>query len=113
MALIAHTLGRAFSVYETEDDQLPEPATVARLLQEDPAITHVGLIHCETSTGILNPLSEIAAIVHAAGRKLIVDAMSSFGTGYRCRPAACRSGDCQQQQMPGRRARHGLCHHAA
>ncbi|WP_374553927.1 2-aminoethylphosphonate--pyruvate transaminase [Aquitalea pelogenes] len=79
MALIAHTLGRAFSVYETEDDQVPEPATVARLLQEDPAISHVGLIHCETSTGILNPLSEIAAIVHAAGRKLIVDAMSSFG----------------------------------
>ena len=45
----------------------------------DPSITHVGLIHCETSTGILNPLPEIAAVVARHGKRLIVDAMSSFG----------------------------------
>lgn len=79
MAQIAHYLGRVHSVYTTADDTPPDPAEVARLLRDDPAISHVGLIHCETSTGILNPLADIAACVHAAGRKLIVDAMSSFG----------------------------------
>ena len=52
---------------------------VDRLLRADPSITHVGLIHCETSTGILNPLPEIAAVVQRHGRSLILDAMSSFG----------------------------------
>jgi len=78
MAQIAQYLGRAFSVYETADDMPPSPDTLARLLESDPAISHVGLIHCETSTGILNPLEDIAATVQAAGRRLIVDAMSSF-----------------------------------
>src|SRR5262249_46386991 len=45
----------------------------------DVSITHVALIHCETSTGILNPLPEIAAVVARHGKSLIVDAMSSFG----------------------------------
>ncbi|SCK28359.1 2-aminoethylphosphonate--pyruvate transaminase [Vogesella sp. LIG4] len=79
MAQIAHYLRRDCTVYETADDTPPSAQTVAMLLQDDPAISHVGLIHCETSTGILNPLADIAAVVHAAGCKLIVDAMSSFG----------------------------------
>src|SRR5213076_1254688 len=54
-------------------------ADVARALDADASITHVGLIHCETSTGILNPLPEIAAAVATRGKSLIVDAMSSFG----------------------------------
>ena len=49
------------------------------MLTADPSVTHVGLIHCETSTGILNPLAEIAAVVARHGKSLIVDAMSSFG----------------------------------
>jgi 2-aminoethylphosphonate-pyruvate transaminase len=64
--------------------QVPEelaidPARVAAILAADPAITHVAVVHCETTTGLLNPLAEIAAVVAAAGRHLIVDAMSSFG----------------------------------
>ncbi|WP_287811816.1 2-aminoethylphosphonate--pyruvate transaminase, partial [Pseudomonas sp.] len=49
------------------------------LLRDDPSITHVALIHCETSTGILNPLPEIAQVVARHGKRLIIDAMSSFG----------------------------------
>lgn len=79
MADIARYLGRPYSVYATADDSAPDAATLAMLLHDDPAITHVGLVHCETSTGMLNPLPELAATVHAAGRRLIVDAMSSFG----------------------------------
>src|SRR5205807_1919609 len=41
--------------------------------------THVALVHCETSTGILNPLEEVAQVVSRHDRGLIVDAMSSFG----------------------------------
>jgi len=55
------------------------PADVERLLAADRSVTHVGLVHCETSTGILNPLREIAEVVAGQGMSLIVDAMSSFG----------------------------------
>lgn len=49
---------------------------VDRALTDDPTITHVALVHCETSTGILNPLHEIALVVERHGKGLIVDAMS-------------------------------------
>ena len=48
-------------------------------LAADPAITHVIAIHCETSSGILNPVAEISAAVQSAGRKLLLDSMSAFG----------------------------------
>ena len=59
-----------------------EPASPSRIeaaLKADPSITHVAQVHCETGTGILNPLPEIAAIVARHGRGLIIDAMSSYG----------------------------------
>lgn len=59
-----------------------EPVSVDYLddyLAHNAEITHVAVVHCETTTGILNPLKEIAHIVHLYGKKFIVDAMSSFG----------------------------------
>ncbi|HJV07271.1 MAG TPA: 2-aminoethylphosphonate--pyruvate transaminase [Chromobacteriaceae bacterium] len=79
MVQIAQYLHREVVVYETADDTPPSAEVVAMRLENDPTISHVGLIHCETSTGILTPLAEIATVVRAAGRRLIVDAMSSFG----------------------------------
>ena len=78
-AKLAQMMGRRTSVFETAEDAPTTAADVERLLAADPSITHVGLIHCETSTGILNPLREIAEAVARHGRSLIVDAMSSFG----------------------------------
>jgi 2-aminoethylphosphonate-pyruvate transaminase len=72
-------MGRRLSIFETAEDVRTTADDVERLLARDPSITHVGFIHCETSTGILNPLPEIAAVVAAHGKSLIVDAMSSFG----------------------------------
>jgi 2-aminoethylphosphonate-pyruvate transaminase len=72
-------LGRE-AVVLTHDEQ--EPANVERIdaaLTADPSITHVAQVHCETGTGILNPLSRIAASVARHGRGLIIDAMSSYG----------------------------------
>ena len=79
MARLTSMMGRKLTVFETADDVPTTGADVARLLDADATITHVGLIHCETSTGIENPLADIAAVVAARKRSLIVDAMSSFG----------------------------------
>ncbi|WP_421555216.1 2-aminoethylphosphonate--pyruvate transaminase [Pseudomonas kitaguniensis] len=79
LAKICEVLGRPFSPFETAEDQPASAADVDRLLHADPTITHVALIHCETSTGILNPLAHIADVVKQHGKRLIIDAMSSFG----------------------------------
>ena len=72
-------LGRAKVVLDKGDYLPPRGAEVADILAADPAITHVLAIHCETSSGILNPVEEIAQATRAAGRKLLIDSMSAFG----------------------------------
>ncbi|MEF7615849.1 2-aminoethylphosphonate--pyruvate transaminase [Aquincola sp. MAHUQ-54] len=79
MGRVASLMGRRTTIASRAEDAPIEPADVERLLAADSSITHVGLIHCETGTGIVNPLPEIAAICERLGRGLIVDAMSSFG----------------------------------
>lgn len=71
-------LGRAAVELPFAEDCPADPAAIEAALQADPTITHVAQVHCETGTGILNPLPEIAAAVARQGRQLIVDAMSSF-----------------------------------
>ncbi|MDP6351367.1 MAG: 2-aminoethylphosphonate--pyruvate transaminase [Alphaproteobacteria bacterium] len=56
-----------------------DPAALASALAADAAISHVAAVHCETTSGVLNPLAEIAAVTAAAGRALLIDAMSSLG----------------------------------
>ncbi len=78
MAQIARTL-----TIETETIVSPESQPIVAKQIEDalvrnPAITHVGVIHCETTTGILNPVLQIGPVVRRLQRTLIVDAMSSF-----------------------------------
>lgn len=79
MVRIAQVLGRAVDFMEWAEDVAVSPAEVAERLGTDPEITHVAVVHCETTSGILNPLEEIAAIVQGHKRALFVDAMSSFG----------------------------------
>ena len=57
----------------------PDLEELSRSLASDPDITHVAVVHCETTTGMLNPVATIGALVKEAGRTFIVDAMSSFG----------------------------------
>ncbi len=76
---ILDLIGRAHLVHETAEDTPPAPDDITRILRDDDAITHVVLVHCETTSGIENPLQDIAAAVAGEGRRLIVDAMSSFG----------------------------------
>ena len=76
---ICAAIGRAHAVYETAEDEPHDPAELGRRLAGDRAITHVAAIHCETTSGILNPIEAIAEGVAEAGRALIIDAMSAFG----------------------------------
>jgi 2-aminoethylphosphonate-pyruvate transaminase len=78
MARLTAMMGRRASTFEGAENAPITAQDVDLRLAADRSITHVGLIHCETSTGILNPLPEIAAVVARHGRSLIVDAMSSF-----------------------------------
>jgi 2-aminoethylphosphonate-pyruvate transaminase len=109
LAKICEVLGRSFSTFETAEDEPTTAADVDRLLRADAGITHVALIHCETSTGILNPLPEIAHVIEQHGKRLIIDAMSSFGAlAGGCAAGAVRCTDRRLGQMPGRRAGHGF-----
>jgi 2-aminoethylphosphonate-pyruvate transaminase len=79
MAAIAERLGISTRLARWPENESPDPASVRRLIEEEPAATHVAIVHCETTTGILNPIDEVARIIKAGGREFIVDAMSSFG----------------------------------
>lgn len=72
-------LGRAAVEMKIPEDQPASAQAIEAALIADPSITHVAQVHCETGTGILNPLPEIAAAVARHNRRLIVDAMSTFG----------------------------------
>ncbi len=76
---ILEIAGRRLTVHETPEDTPPDLAAVAHLLRDRPDITHVFAVHCETTSGILNPIADLAAIVSAHRCRLLVDAMSSFG----------------------------------
>src|SRR3954471_9234634 len=76
---IAEIAGRASAVHETPEDRPPDFAKVDAMLAADKAITHVFAVHCETTSGILNPITETAALVAKHGRRLLVDSMSAFG----------------------------------
>ncbi len=71
--------GRDAELLETDEDTPPSVSDLSAKLATDPDITHVVAVHCETTSGILNPLPDIAEACKAADRLLIVDAMSSFG----------------------------------
>jgi 2-aminoethylphosphonate-pyruvate transaminase len=71
--------GRRVSVHETPEDTPPDLAEVDKILKSDAGLTHVFAVHCETTSGILNPIAEIGALVEKHGRRFLIDAMSAFG----------------------------------
>lgn len=71
--------GRATCVHETPEDTPPDLGAVEAMLAGDPEISHVFAVHCETTSGIRNPVEAIGEIVRRHGRRLLIDAMSAFG----------------------------------
>ena len=77
-AKLSQMMGRKATVMACAEDAPVSAAEVEARLRADASITHVILIHCETGTGVENPLAEVATVCAKHGKGLIVDAMSSF-----------------------------------
>lgn len=79
IAKICDYYRRQYAVQECAEDQPIDPALVDQALAADNAFTHVAVVHTETTSGILNPIEEIAAIVEKNNCGLLIDSMSAFG----------------------------------
>ena len=73
--------GIDYTIYHEKYDRVPDAGKVNEILKNDPAITHVSMVHSETTSGILNDIESVAKVVKENGRTMIVDAMSSFENG--------------------------------
>jgi 2-aminoethylphosphonate-pyruvate transaminase len=79
MARLAREAGRVV-VELPVDHQVPlDTALVAAALAADPSISHVGTVYSETGSGVIHDPVALGAVVRAAGRRMIVDAVSAFG----------------------------------
>lgn len=79
MVQMAEVLGVNAVVLDSGELGLPDLVALEETLQSNPVITHVAMVHCETTTGILNPIEAVSQIVKQYRKIFIVDAMSSFG----------------------------------
>lgn len=79
LAKISKRLKVETVIHDSGDLAPPDLERLQEALESDKAITHVALVHGETTTGMLNPIETIAPIVKSSGRVLIVDAMCTFG----------------------------------
>ena len=61
------------------EDTPPDPDEIDKALADDPDITTIAIVHCETTTGIMNPIDEVGEIARKHGKTYIVDSMSAFG----------------------------------
>lgn len=76
---ICEHAGIDYVQYAEPYDRIPDAAHVAEILDNDPSITHVSMIHSETTSGLLNDIESVARVAKAHGCTFMVDAMSSFG----------------------------------
>ena len=88
MVQIAERLGIETVALAFEENEPVDAGRVAEALTSGTPFTHAAIVHCETTTGILNPVDRIGEAVHNAGAVFMVDAMSSFG-GIPLDVAAC------------------------
>ncbi|WP_282604379.1 2-aminoethylphosphonate--pyruvate transaminase [Pelagibius sp. Alg239-R121] len=71
-------MGRRCTVLKTAETDVYDVAALEQALIGDKTISHVAAVHCETTSGVLNPLTAISEVTARHGRSLLVDAMSSF-----------------------------------
>ena len=79
MAKICKVAGRRFALLEAPEDTPVDPRSLDRALAGDAQTTHVAVVHCETTSGVVNPVDAIARVCAEHSRGLLVDAMSAFG----------------------------------
>jgi 2-aminoethylphosphonate-pyruvate transaminase len=102
IARIARTIGRDVDRLVLPATRPVDPAAVEAALAQDPSVTHVAAVHLETVAGLVNPIEAIARVVERSGRRLLVDAMSTFGAldlragNLPCEALAFSSNKCLQ-----------------
>jgi 2-aminoethylphosphonate-pyruvate transaminase len=79
MIRLAREAGREPVLLPIAANEPTDPLAVAEALARDPAISHVGLVYSETGSGVVHDVATVGAAVRAAGRRIIVDAVSAFG----------------------------------
>ena len=79
MVRIAKMAGKTVDIIESDFCEPVRADDLEKRLQADPDIRTVVCVHCETTTGVLNPLDEIVTTAKSYGKIVLVDAMSSFG----------------------------------
>lgn len=79
IAKICDYYKRQYVVQESAEDQPVDPVLIDKTLESDDDITHVAVVHTETTSGILNPIEKISAVVEKHSRSLLIDSMSAFG----------------------------------
>lgn len=79
MVRMAERMGRPTLRLEDPEDRPNDVARLDEVLETDSTISHVAIVYCETTSGILNPLDQVARTVARHGRALLIDAMSAFG----------------------------------
>ena len=79
MKTICDTAKVKNTIYKIEQTETYDLNHLENILKEDQDITHIAVVHCETTSGILNPIKKIGEIVKKYNKIFILDAMSSFG----------------------------------
>ncbi|MGR5093998.1 2-aminoethylphosphonate--pyruvate transaminase [Vibrio maritimus] len=79
IAQIADYLNIATHIVAPGEVSQPSLDKVKTALEQDASITHVAIVHCETTTGMLNPIEAVATLAKEYDKTVILDAMSSFG----------------------------------
>ena len=79
MVRLAREAGRVPVLLPVGLTEATDPQAVAQTLDADPSLTHVGMVYSETGSGVIHDVQAVGAVVRAAGRRMIVDAVSAFG----------------------------------
>lgn len=78
MANIAMTYNIEVITYKLPYGDYPDAQHIEKLLQKDKDISHLAIVHHETTTGMLNPVEEVCKIARQNNVEVIVDCMSSY-----------------------------------
>ncbi len=79
MVDVAERAGATVVRVDTPWGEPVDPEDVAKAIRRNPGAKLLGIVHAETSTGVLQPLDDIARLARENGMRIVVDAVTSLG----------------------------------
>ena len=79
MKKICNYLNRNSIDYTVEEDKIHDLKKIENIIDTNKNLTHILAVYCETTSGILNPIKDIADLAVKKNLSLLIDAMSAFG----------------------------------